>query len=181
MAKANSRSEGTSEFNEILTKARNPRLAKEYRDRKESERKAALVNKYNSMDAMSRYTWSIENPEGIQRGEETCRREVSMSGRKDYKYKVIRELQFVSEDNSFSDAERDYARKLGNNLVDKGEAEVKKIIYASFNDPQLYNVTKADGIRSSRKKRNREGHEGDNESPTRVQHEGWRDVCQVWR
>lgn len=62
---------------------------------------------------------------------------------KDYKYKVIRELQFVSEDNSFSDAERDYARKLGNNLVDKGEAEVKKILYASFNDPQLYNVTKA--------------------------------------
>lgn len=62
VAKATPEAKRTSEFNEILTKARNPRLAKEYRDRKESERKAALVNKYNSMDAMSRYTWSIENP-----------------------------------------------------------------------------------------------------------------------
>jgi hypothetical protein len=61
VAKATPEAKRTSEFNEILTKARNPRLAKEYRDRKESERKAALVNKYNSMDAMSRYTWSIEN------------------------------------------------------------------------------------------------------------------------
>lgn len=62
VAKATPEAKRTSEFNEILTKARNPRLAKEYRDRKESERKAALVNKYNSMDAMRRYTWSIENP-----------------------------------------------------------------------------------------------------------------------
>jgi hypothetical protein len=62
---------------------------------------------------------------------------------KDYKYKVIRELQFVSEDDSFSDAERDYARKLGNYLVDKGDAEVKKILYASFNYPRLYNVTRS--------------------------------------
>lgn len=62
LANATPEAKRTSEFNEILTKARNPRLAKEYRDRKESERKAALVNKYNSMDAMSRYTWSIENP-----------------------------------------------------------------------------------------------------------------------
>lgn len=62
VAKATPEAKRTSEFNEILTKARNPRLAKEYRDRKESERKAALVDKYNSMDAMSRYTWSIENP-----------------------------------------------------------------------------------------------------------------------
>jgi hypothetical protein len=62
VAKATPEAKRTSEFNEILTKARNPRLAKEYRDRKESERKAALVNNYNSMDAMSRYTWSIENP-----------------------------------------------------------------------------------------------------------------------
>lgn len=62
VAKATPEAKRTSEFNEILTKARNPRLAKEYRDKKESERKAALVNKYNSMDAMSRYTWSIENP-----------------------------------------------------------------------------------------------------------------------
>lgn len=62
VAKATPEAKRTSEFNEILTKARNPRLAKEYRDRKESERKAALVNRFNSMDAMSRYTWSIENP-----------------------------------------------------------------------------------------------------------------------
>lgn len=62
VAKATPEAKRTSEFNEILTKARNPRLAKEYRDRKESERKAALVNRYNSMDAMNRYTWSIENP-----------------------------------------------------------------------------------------------------------------------
>lgn len=62
VAKATPEAKRTSEFNEILTKARNPRLAKEYRDKKESERKAALVNKYNSMDAMSRYTWSIDNP-----------------------------------------------------------------------------------------------------------------------
>lgn len=62
VAKATPEAKRTSEFNEILTKARNPRLAKEYRDRKESERRAALVNRYNSMDAMSRYTWSIENP-----------------------------------------------------------------------------------------------------------------------
>lgn len=62
VAKATPEAKRTSEFNEILTKARNPRLAKEYRDRKESERKTALVDKYNSMDAMSRYTWSIENP-----------------------------------------------------------------------------------------------------------------------
>lgn len=62
VAKATPEAKRTSEFNEILTKARNPRLAKEYRDRKESERKATLVNKYNSMDAMRRYTWRIENP-----------------------------------------------------------------------------------------------------------------------
>lgn len=62
VAEATPEAKRTSEFNEILTKARNPRLAKEYRDRKESERKAALVDKYNSMDAMRRYTWSIENP-----------------------------------------------------------------------------------------------------------------------
>lgn len=62
VAKATPEAKRTSEFNEILTKSRNPRLAKEWRDRKESERKAGLVNKYNSMDAMKRYTWSIENP-----------------------------------------------------------------------------------------------------------------------
>lgn len=62
VAKATPEAKRTSEFNEILTKARNPYLAKEYRDRKEGERKAALVNKFNSMDAMSRYTWSVENP-----------------------------------------------------------------------------------------------------------------------
>lgn len=65
VAKATPEAKRTSEFNEILTKARNPSLAKEYRDRKESERKAALVDKYNSMDAMSRYTWSIENPKAF--------------------------------------------------------------------------------------------------------------------
>lgn len=62
VANATPEAKRTSEFNEILKKARNPRLAKEYRDRKESERRDALVKRYKSMDAMGRYTWSIENP-----------------------------------------------------------------------------------------------------------------------
>jgi hypothetical protein len=74
VAKATPEAKRTSEFNEILTKARNPRLAKEYRDRKESERKAALVNKYNSMDAMSRYTWSIENPKEFNEAKKLAER-----------------------------------------------------------------------------------------------------------
>ena len=49
VANATPEAKRTSEFNEILTKARNPRLAKEYRDRKESERKAALAKKYHEM------------------------------------------------------------------------------------------------------------------------------------
>lgn len=61
-SKANPEAKRNEDFNKLLKEAKNPYLSKEYRDRKESERKAALVNKYNSMDAMSRYTWSIENP-----------------------------------------------------------------------------------------------------------------------
>lgn len=61
-SKANPEAKRNEAFNKLLKEAKNPNLSKEYRDRKESERKAALVNKYNSMDAMSRYTWSIENP-----------------------------------------------------------------------------------------------------------------------
>jgi hypothetical protein len=61
-SKANPEAKRNEDFNKILKDAKNPYLSKEYRDRKESERKAALVNNYNSMDAMSRYTWSIENP-----------------------------------------------------------------------------------------------------------------------
>jgi hypothetical protein len=61
-SKANPEAKRNEEFNKLLKEAKNPYLSKEYRDRKESERKAALVNNYNSMDAMSRYTWSIENP-----------------------------------------------------------------------------------------------------------------------
>lgn len=61
-SKANPEAKRNEDFNKLLKEAKNPNLSKEYRDRKESERKAALVNKYNSMDAMSRYTWSIENP-----------------------------------------------------------------------------------------------------------------------
>lgn len=49
VANATPEAKRTSEFNEILTKARNPRLAKEYRDRKENERKAALAKKYHEM------------------------------------------------------------------------------------------------------------------------------------
>lgn len=62
MAKANPEAKRSEEFSKAIKRLKDPTLAKEYRDRKESERKAALVNKYNSMDAMSRYTWSIENP-----------------------------------------------------------------------------------------------------------------------
>jgi hypothetical protein len=61
-SKANPEAKRNEEFNKLLKEAKNPYLSKEYCDRKESERKAALVNNYNSMDAMSRYTWSIENP-----------------------------------------------------------------------------------------------------------------------
>ena len=61
-ANANPEAKRNEDFNKLLKEAKNPYLSKEYRDRKESERKAALVDKYNSMDAMSRYTWSIENP-----------------------------------------------------------------------------------------------------------------------
>lgn len=61
-SKANPEAKRNEDFNKLLKDAKNPYLSKEYRDRKESERKAALVDKYNSMDAMSRYTWSIENP-----------------------------------------------------------------------------------------------------------------------
>lgn len=49
VAKATPEAKRTSEFNEILTKARNPRLAKEWRDKKENERKAALAKKYHEM------------------------------------------------------------------------------------------------------------------------------------
>lgn len=62
MAKANPEARRSEEFSKAIKRLKDPTLAKEYRDRKESERKAALVDKYNSMDAMSRYTWSIENP-----------------------------------------------------------------------------------------------------------------------
>lgn len=62
MAKANPEARRSEEFSKAIKRLKDPTLAKEYRDKKESERKAALVNKYNSMDAMSRYTWSIENP-----------------------------------------------------------------------------------------------------------------------
>lgn len=62
MAKANPEAKRSEEFSKAIKRLKDPTLAKEYRDRKESERKAALVDKYNSMDAMSRYTWSIENP-----------------------------------------------------------------------------------------------------------------------
>lgn len=62
MAKANPEARRSEEFSKAIKRLKDPTLSKEYRDRKESERKAALVNKYNSMDAMSRYTWSIENP-----------------------------------------------------------------------------------------------------------------------
>lgn len=61
-SKANPEAKRNEDFNKLLKDAKNPYLSKEYRDRKESERKAALVDRYNSMDAMSRYTWSIENP-----------------------------------------------------------------------------------------------------------------------
>lgn len=49
VANATPEAKRTSEFNEILKKARNPRLAKEYRDRKESERRASLAKKYHEM------------------------------------------------------------------------------------------------------------------------------------
>lgn len=62
---------------------------------------------------------------------------------KGYKYKVIRELNFIANDDSFSDMERNYASQLGDKLVDKNDEEIKKILYASFNDPKLYNITKA--------------------------------------
>jgi len=62
---------------------------------------------------------------------------------KGYKYKVIRELNFIANDESFSDMERSYASQLGDKLVDKNDEEIKKILYASFNDPKLYNITKA--------------------------------------
>ena len=62
---------------------------------------------------------------------------------KGYKYKVIRELNFIANDDSFSDMERSYASQLGDKLVDKNDEEIKKILYASFNDPKLYNITKA--------------------------------------
>ena len=61
-SKANPEAKRNEDFNKLLKDAKNPYLSKEYRDRKESERKAALVDTYNSMDSMSRYTWSIENP-----------------------------------------------------------------------------------------------------------------------
>jgi hypothetical protein len=61
-ANANPEAKRNEDFNKLLKEAKNPNLSKEYRNRKERERKAALVNKYNSMDAMKRYTWSIENP-----------------------------------------------------------------------------------------------------------------------
>lgn len=62
---------------------------------------------------------------------------------KSYKDKVKDELLDIADNEAFSDAERKYAEELANHLVGKGDEEVKKIIYASFNDPKLYNVTKA--------------------------------------
>lgn len=62
---------------------------------------------------------------------------------KSYKDKVKDELLDIADNEAFSDAERKYAEDLANHLVGKGDEEVKKIIYASFNDPKLYNVTKA--------------------------------------
>ena len=62
---------------------------------------------------------------------------------KSYKDKVKDELLDIADNEAFSDAERKYAEDLANHLVGKGDEEVKKIIYASFNDPKLYNITKA--------------------------------------
>lgn len=66
VAKATPEAKRTSEFNEILTKARNPRLAKEYRDRKESERKQGLITKYNNASPKERYLWAIDDPKGFE-------------------------------------------------------------------------------------------------------------------
>ena len=60
---------------------------------------------------------------------------------KSYKDKVKDELLDIADNEAFSDAERRYAEDLANHLVGKGDEEVKKIIYASFNDPKLYNIT----------------------------------------
>lgn len=61
-----------------------------------------------------------------------------------FRDKVIDELlDNVVDNEAFSDNERSYAKALANNIANKGDEEVKKILYASFNDPKLYNITKA--------------------------------------
>lgn len=61
-----------------------------------------------------------------------------------FRDKVIDELlDNVVDNEAFSDNERSYAKALANNIANKGEEEAKKILYASFNDPKLYNITKA--------------------------------------
>ena len=48
-SKANPEAKRNEDFNKLLKDAKNPYLSKEYRDRKESERKAALAKKYHEM------------------------------------------------------------------------------------------------------------------------------------
>lgn len=48
-SKANPEAKRNEAFNKLLKEAKNPNLSKEYRDRKESERKAALAKKYHEM------------------------------------------------------------------------------------------------------------------------------------
>lgn len=62
---------------------------------------------------------------------------------KSFKDSVIDELIDIADNEAFSAAERRYAEDLANHIVDKGDEEAKKIVYASFNDPKLFNLTKA--------------------------------------
>lgn len=48
-SKANPEAKRNEDFNKLLKEAKNPNLSKEYRDRKESERRAALAKKYHEM------------------------------------------------------------------------------------------------------------------------------------
>lgn len=49
MAKANPEARRSEEFSKAIKRLKDPTLAKEYRDRKENERKAALAKKYHEM------------------------------------------------------------------------------------------------------------------------------------
>lgn len=66
VSEATPENQRTAKFNELIKKAKDPRLAKEYREKKESKRKQGLIAKYNNASPKERYLWAIDDPKGFE-------------------------------------------------------------------------------------------------------------------